>query len=354
MDCETAQELLPGYLDGSLTGEERRDAEVHLRECSRCAAEERALSETLSLLGSLPAEKAPPELLERVRRGIAEEEARSPARGRSFGPARIRIPVEAAAAVILVLLLYGIQSRLPHAERRIASPPPRVESASTEQGTARHRGGAPAAQAERVAESTTPERDLGDRNDSGTVAGAGAAAEEPTVVTAEPAAGRLAAVPARSGLPVVPATRVSSGAEPIAAQFPGESREAPTALPRMLAASPSRVPRPPPPVREVTLEILPDDRSGLEERIARVAEDLGGTLRREAAEGAVRPSGAVAAPEEPEDVVRVHIPLESEEAFLAELRTLGTIAARELSADHPPAWDAAPAVVAYTVWIRVR
>lgn len=353
MDCDTAQELLPGHLDGSLTGEERRSAEAHLRECSRCAAEEQALSETLSLLRSLPPEKAPPELLERVRRGIAEEEAESPPRGRSFGPARIRIPVEAAAAVILVLLLYGIQSRFPLAERRTASPLSRVESAATERESAREGGTALAPQAKRVAERTAPERERVDRAaDAPGAAGHGAAETSPET-PAETAAERLASVPARSGLPVVPATRVSSGAEPIAPQFPGESSEPSNALPRMFTASPSRVPRPLLPGREVTLEILPDDRHGLEERIARAAEDLGGTLRRDA-ERTGPSAGPVAAREEPEDFVRVQIPLASEEEFVAELRKMGTVPARELPAYHRLAWGAAPAVVAYTVWIRVR
>lgn len=357
MDCDTAQELLPGHLDGSLTGEERTNAEAHLRECSRCAAEERALSETLSLLRDLPPEKAPPELLERVRRGIAEEEAKSAPKGRSFGPARIRIPVEAAAAVILVLLLYGIQSRLPLVERRTASLPSRVESAAAERETARVEGTVHAPQAERAAERTAPEPERADRLDAADAPGAAVdeAVEVPVEAPAQGTAERLASAPARSGLPVVPATRVSSGAEPIAPQFPGgESREVSNALPRMFAASPgSRMPRPLLPGREVTLEILADDRHGLEERIARAAEDLGGSLRR-SAERTGPPAGAVATPEEVEEFVRVHIPLESEEEFLAELRKLGAVPSRDLPADHRLAWGPASPVVAYTVWIRVR
>jgi hypothetical protein len=356
MDCDTAQEILPGYLDGSLTGEQRSNAEAHLRECSRCAAGERALIEALSLLRSLPPEKAPPELLERVRRGIAAEQAEFPARGRSSGPARIRIPVEAAAAVILVVLLYGIHSRLPHAERRPASPPSRVESTSMKQGTVRDKATGHAPQAERVAaaERTAPGLERADRVDSAPGAGADGAARASAETPAEPAPGRLASAPARSGLPVVPATRVSSAAEPIAPQFPGESREAFNAPPWTFAASSSRIPRSLPQGREVTLEILPDDRHGLEERIARAAENLGGTLRRETGRPGP-PAEAVAAREAAEEFVRLHIPPEREEEFLAELRRLGTIPARELPADDRLlGWEAAPAVVSYTVRIRVR
>lgn len=383
MNCDRAQELLPGYLDGSLGAEERGETEDHLRECSGCAAEERAWNATLSLLRGMPSEKAPPELLEGVRRRIAEEEAQGTPKGRSFASARFRIPFEAAAAVILVLLLYGIQRQLPHDGGQPPAPPPqRMESASAGQGKA-WPGSAPRTEripaperrggAQERAES--PDEAPGSRGESGIVPVPPTALPSETAVAAavprresavEAPAGRTSGgvdggsnrleresvrAAAGSGLPVVPATRVSSGAEPIAPQFSREGREVPGAAPRVLAASPSHLPEAFPSGREVTLEIPSADRHGLEGRIARAAAGLGGETR-EAPISSTPTSVAVTG--ESRDLVRVRIPPEAQEEFLAELRKLGTLAEDGLPAEPGRSTAGSPAAVAYTVRIRVR
>src|SRR4030065_307893 len=60
MECAKTWDRLSAYLDGDLPEQEREGIAQHLRKCARCAEEERALKETLSLLRNLPPGQAPP------------------------------------------------------------------------------------------------------------------------------------------------------------------------------------------------------------------------------------------------------------------------------------------------------
>ncbi|MGB3400909.1 MAG: zf-HC2 domain-containing protein [Candidatus Deferrimicrobiaceae bacterium] len=133
MECTRTWDLLSSYLDGELSDREQEGIADHIRQCSRCAEEERALRETLSLLRSLPAEAAPPELLKRVQLRIGEKTA-VPLWKKLFLPAHIKIPLEAAAVVLVFLLVYGIQKEMP-ATTPVPSPPASAESGKRVAGT---------------------------------------------------------------------------------------------------------------------------------------------------------------------------------------------------------------------------
>ena len=116
----------------------------------------------------------------------------------------------------------------------------------------------------------------------------------------------------------------------------------------LYAAPPSRLLRQVPYGREVTIEVTREHRAGLEERIAAAALRLGGTVARELSRSGASENGALP------DQVRVHVPSDSAETFLAELSQLGT-----LPLEGMPGWTDLPAgpspgVVAYAVRIRVR
>lgn len=353
MECDRILELLPGHLDGSL--EEVRETEVgtHLRDCARCAAEEEALRETLDLLRTLPPEPAPPELLEGVRRMIAAEtQSSEPGKG-LFASARIRIPLEAAAAVLLLLLVYGIQTQIPGTDRPEA-PPARVQTAS------------PAGKTK--AEPAVPlRRDPNPPPASRTPVGKPAPMERATVETGRarptaeqagrsPEAGdRSAEAPhaAESSLPAVPATRVSTGAESVVPRVREEERAEGPAPFRVFTAPSPRLLRPLPYGREVTLEVDAGQRPGLEERIVRVAERFGGSILREwHFQGSS--SEAIGGAPVPEGPMRIQLPADSAEAFLSELRKLGTIPPEGMPAGVDLPAGPAPDIVAYTVRIRVR
>ena len=148
MECGRTDDLLSAYLDGDLPERERAGFAEHLRQCPRCAGEEKALKETLSLLRNLPAVHAPTGLLEGVRHRIGQEKETAPLWRKLFLPAHFGIPLGAAAVVLIFLLAYGIQKEIPVAkvprsspakEMRVAkaspSPPAVVESTEPEKRT---------------------------------------------------------------------------------------------------------------------------------------------------------------------------------------------------------------------------
>lgn len=379
MECDRILELLPGRLDGSLEEPRETEVERHLRDCPRCAAEEEALKETLALLRNLPPEKAPPELLEGVRRRIATETGpTAPGKG-LFASARVRIPLEAAAAVLLFLLVYGIQRQIPETDRP-AAPPVRVEAISpsgetpgvrtdretkteTEPAVPPRRIREPASAARGPAGKTVsleqgaidsgrmePSTARAPREHSG-VGESRAASEDRIDATLERKAEPLPAM--KASLPAVSATRVSTGAETVVPRSREEERaEAPAPI-RVFAAPPSRLLRPMPYGRELVLEVAGEQREGLEERIIRVVEGFGGSILREWRFSGT-PSGDASGTSVSEGPMRIQVPAGSSEDFLSELQKLGTIPPEGMPASSDLPAGPTPDVVAYTVRIRVR
>jgi hypothetical protein len=330
MDCERVKDRLSEFLEGSLPEIEQAGVTAHLAECLPCKAMKDGLDETLLLLRSLPPRQAPPALLEGIRRRIAQEETPPTALWKKmFLPAHIKIPLEAAAAVVLFLLVYGAQKE---SFPKLFSPPPaaRMNAApaapvATPEEKVRTAPGASSAETapESVSEGRAPSR--GD-----SAPGRTARSERKSPRTA---ISPRAAIQAPASLPVVPAQRVSTA---------GERVEPPAAAP-----PPPRIARPAPLGGEVTIEVAAQHRAGLEERIAAAAIRLGGS-----AQDVPGPPGGGA--ESMADAVRVHLPGDAAKPFLAELSKLGTLPEEGMSgwAELPPA--ALTEVAAYVVRIRVR
>jgi hypothetical protein len=357
MDCERAQGLLSGFLDGSLPNGDRAGVNAHLKECPPCKAAKEGLEETLLLLRSLPPVPAPPELLEGVRRGIAREEP--PARPlwkKLFLPAHVKIPLEAAAAVLLFFLVYGAQKEQPakpqfqppaatmeaspagglreppREEARAAPEPPRSRSGKKESAV-------PSAAASGEAEAG---RTAGDRRIAASPPETASARRDPRAMPE-----KSSSPPSQPFLPLVPAQRVSTFGERIESpEAPGE-KEAGSAIPRMFAAPLQRPMRPVPFDRDVTVEVSAGERPGLESRISAVVLRLGGSVQDRQAFGGVAQEGA-------DEALLVHLPAVAEKPFLAELGKLGTLPGEEGIGGPELPLEPAPAAVAYIVRIRVR
>ncbi len=394
MDCSRVRELLSDYLEDALADRDRAAVAAHLDGCASCAAEAAGLSETIALLSALPRETAPPELLGRVMEGIERGAAGTSRRRKPAAFARVKIPVEAAAAVFLLLLVYGSQRgmpvrpvlppgesggpqstataapnaapALPASPPLAAAPPPPAApllagasrsprtsatgspaAATAEKFSRAARGRAPSAPtapgAEEVAAAAT-------RADSGA---AGFATVPAKPEAGEPAAGSRVEGPSATFARPAPAAPVAPPPPPgvtivSAAVGAGAVSDRETMEPTILAAPPSRLFKAVPYGREVTLEVASAERGGIEERIVAAAQRLGGgahpgiALRAERAQPLL--PGAV----------RVHLPRDASGAFLDALRDLGTIPPEGLpgAADFPAGPD--PDTVSYTVRIRVR
>ena len=356
MDCTQARNLLSEYQDGTLDAAAAAALAVHLRGCGECAGCAGSLLAVRELLRGLPPDPAPPELLARVLAAV-EAEGRGARASSVPGGAdatrpflsRFRIPLEAAAAVLLFASVYWYQ--------QTAAPPVRPPSA-------------PAAQAPEA----TPRVDISPEGPSS------AANVPPPAIrlprgkpkTAKKEEAPAAAKPrtwTAADLPSVPATLASTNSERIVpiAPFPGPTADpagsgAPafgergsaeaeggvdSRLSRSFAPPPSRLLRPLPYGRDIVVDVKPESREGAEERIAGAALRLGGIFERidrgpgEAAQGA---SGTV----------RVILPEVAAARFLEEMGRIGTIPPEGTPAATDRPAGPRPGTVAYAVHIRVR
>ncbi len=307
------------------------------------------------LLRVLPPDPAPPELLARVLAAV-EAEDRDAHAGSAPGGAdatrpflsRFRIPLEAAAAVLLFASVYWYQ--------QTPTPPARPPSS-------------PAAQAPE----TTPPVDISPEASSSAAKvspsgirlprGNPKTAREEAPVAAKPRTWTAA------DLPSVPAIRASTDSERIVpiAPFPGptadpagrgapafEERQSAEAeggadfrLSRSFAAPPSRLLRPLPYGRDIVVDVKPESREGAEERIAEAALRLGGIFERIERDSESARKGAAG-------TIRVILPEAAAAGFLDELRRIGNVPQEGLpSAIDIPAGPR-PGTIAYAVRIRVR
>src|SRR5512140_372361 len=131
MDCKQVRNLLSEYQDGTLDAAAAAALAAHLRGCGECADCAGSLLAVRELLRDLPPDPAPPELLGRVLAAVDAEDrdARAhsaPGGGEAERPflTRFRIPLEAAAAVLLFASLYWYQRTIPP-----AAPPPSAPAA---------------------------------------------------------------------------------------------------------------------------------------------------------------------------------------------------------------------------------
>lgn len=363
MDCDRVRDLLSAYLGDELADGDRAGIAAHLDKCPRCAAESAGLEETLALLSALPRESAPPELFDRVMKGIANEAAGTRRWKRLFTAPRVRIPLEAAAAVFLIVLVYGIQKGMPirpgtpeggggaspaaSVPAPAASPRPAAASSRPANGAAKERSAAAGGEkaARPIPDRESPRAPMA--NPAGEVPPAGGARAEsrdgpppPAVAKTE---SREAAAPierpppglkAAPAYPFAPVARVSSAQEAIE--------------PRVFVAPPFRMFKPIPYGREVTLEVTPAESEAVEAKIVAAAERLGGGAHPGTASRAESTQAPLFA------AVRVHLPAESAGAFLDALKTVGTIPPEGMPAAGDLQADPSPEIVAYTVRIRVR
>lgn len=98
MNCERARHLIPEWVDGRVEGPDRDELQVHLKGCGPCREEERLQRSTWVLLGDYPSVEPKPGFVARLLARL-----RRPPLWRVLGP------VAAAAAVLVVTLLFVLQ-----------------------------------------------------------------------------------------------------------------------------------------------------------------------------------------------------------------------------------------------------
>jgi hypothetical protein len=356
MDCTRARNLLSEFQDGTLDTATAASMAAHLRCCGKCATGTEELLAVRDLLGSLPSEPAPPELLERILAALEAEEGYTralPCAGgaKSTKPnlSRFRIPLEAAAAVLLFAFAYGYQRSLLPVPRTPSSP---VAPASRANPPSNASPGTPLDIASGSSSgSLLPSRNRKDGKESPAATlkrREWTTADLPSVPTI------LASTDFERIVPVVPSPGPAEEI-PFAAGAGGfgESRSAETAgiadsrPARVFAAPPSRLLRPLPYGREIVVEVGPKNREIAERRIVETAIRLGGIVER------IEHGPAGSAPNT-SGTVRVTLPESGASQFFEEMGRIGTIPpeGKPASSDLPP--GPRPGTVTYTVRLRIR
>ncbi|HEX7520345.1 MAG TPA: zf-HC2 domain-containing protein [Candidatus Deferrimicrobium sp.] len=324
MDCIRARNLLSEYQDGTLDAAVAAALAAHLRGCGECSGRVGSLVAVREHLRGLPPDPAPPELLARVLAAVEAEDlcARSgsaPGGAEATRPflSRLRIPLEAAAVVLLFASVYWYQ-RIP---TPVVHPPSGVTSEMP-------------SEAGKVSSSRPM-----------------AAKKEPSksppsgirLPRGNPKTAMKEVAPAAASLPSVPVLRASTDSERIVPVVPSPRPTADPAAAGAPAFGESQMPY----GRDIAVDVKPENREGAEERIAEATLLLGGIVERIERESESTRKGATG-------TVRVILPEDAAAGFLDELRRIGTVPPeRPPSAIDIPAGPR-PGTVAYAVRIRVR
>jgi putative zinc finger protein len=132
LSCRDVRDRFSARLDEALDDDERSGIDAHLATCGECTREWEGFARTVTLLRAVPAASAPAGFVDRVMAARPRPWYRRLARG-LFVPWPVKLPVEAAAIVLVAGLAVLVFQRSPDLQRaaRPPAPPPAVETAPT-------------------------------------------------------------------------------------------------------------------------------------------------------------------------------------------------------------------------------
>ena len=135
INCAHCKEQLSTYLDGIMTAEEKKLIEEHLSTCEQCKVAFSELKKTEETLRSLEEVEPPPWFTQKIMNRVREEA--EPKKGllqRLFYPFHIKIPIEAfATCLVVVLALFVYKNTEPemkalHRPEEIATVTPQEQA----------------------------------------------------------------------------------------------------------------------------------------------------------------------------------------------------------------------------------
>jgi hypothetical protein len=142
MTCAENREQHSALLDGELSPLERARVEAHLADCPECSAELARLARMVGMLHALPAERAAPFFVDRVLAAVRPTPWYARLGRRLVQPWRVKLPLEAAALVIVALGAVYVFQKTPALQQAAryqapapaptpAPPPPQAPSPAT-------------------------------------------------------------------------------------------------------------------------------------------------------------------------------------------------------------------------------
>lgn len=128
--CAHCKEQLSTYLDGIITAEEKKLIEEHLSMCEHCSLALSELKKTQEALRNLEEVEPPPWFTQKIMNRVREEaEPRKGLLQRLFYPLHIKIPVEAlATCLVVVLALFVYKNTEP--EMKVLHGPEKIVAVS--------------------------------------------------------------------------------------------------------------------------------------------------------------------------------------------------------------------------------
>lgn len=130
MTCHEINSLLPGYLEGVLSPEEKKNLEDHLVSCPLCRRDLENLRGAVDLVKGLPEVEPPPFFEQRIMARVREEARRKKGVLRMlFFPLPVKIPIQAMATILIaVLAFYVFQKSQPEIRPLSPLPTPLTQS----------------------------------------------------------------------------------------------------------------------------------------------------------------------------------------------------------------------------------
>lgn len=123
-ECNNIQEKLTYYLEGLLDKKEEKAVDRHLGSCERCADELKSLKSAMAAVGSLDEVEPPPWLTAKIMSRINEEgEVKEGFFRRLFFPLHIKVPIQALAAIFVVVLSVQVYRSTTPDMQRAEHPP---------------------------------------------------------------------------------------------------------------------------------------------------------------------------------------------------------------------------------------
>jgi anti-sigma factor RsiW len=143
MNCEEADLQLSEFLDRTLGGDYFRKVREHLAGCPRCSEELAGLAECRRLVSNLGVVEPPVGLVTRIMADVREAATQRPGiLARLFPPIRLKIPLQAAAVVLIGILTVYLYQKEDTSNSRLISITPEpvlsVPQASTKSETEKH------------------------------------------------------------------------------------------------------------------------------------------------------------------------------------------------------------------------
>ena len=123
MTCHEARELFSAKADELVSPEQRSALDRHLQSCAACAREWERFRQTVSLLHSVAEARAPAGFARRVIEAARPEPSHRRLLRGIFLPLRVKLPLEAAALVLVSTLVVFLYRQTPELQRAIEAPP---------------------------------------------------------------------------------------------------------------------------------------------------------------------------------------------------------------------------------------